>query len=59
MSLSVITGGGRGIGAATAARPKPRYYAPRSARLQAGFLNLLPERWLDRILLRVYKITPG
>ncbi|HXK23445.1 MAG TPA: SDR family NAD(P)-dependent oxidoreductase [Myxococcota bacterium] len=44
---------------ATAVRPKPRYYAPLSARLQTGFLNLLPERWLDRLLLRVYKITPG
>lgn len=42
--------------AATASRPRSRYYAPVSARLQTGFLGMLPERVLDRILLRVYKI---
>jgi NAD(P)-dependent dehydrogenase (short-subunit alcohol dehydrogenase family) len=44
------------VRAATDSRPRARYYAPFSARLQAGLLNLLPERWVDRILLRVYKI---
>jgi NAD(P)-dependent dehydrogenase (short-subunit alcohol dehydrogenase family) len=42
--------------AATSARPRLRYYAPISARLQAGFLGMLPERVLDRILLGLYKI---
>jgi NAD(P)-dependent dehydrogenase (short-subunit alcohol dehydrogenase family) len=41
---------------ATTRRPRPRYYAPLSARLQSSFLGLLPERWLDEVLLRVYKI---
>jgi NAD(P)-dependent dehydrogenase (short-subunit alcohol dehydrogenase family) len=41
---------------ATASRPRPRYYAPLSAHLQSRFLGLLPERWLDQILSRVYKI---
>ena len=45
--------------AATERRPKPRYYAPFSARLQAGILNLLPDRWLHRLLLRVYGIQAG
>ena len=45
--------------AATERRPKARYYAPFSARLQSGFLNLLPDRWLHRLLLRVYGIQAG
>lgn len=44
------------VQAATARRPKPRYYAPFSARLQNGFLGLLPESWVHRLLLRIYKI---
>ena len=42
--------------AATDRRPKERYYAPFSARLQSVFLGLLPSRLLDSILRRVYKI---
>jgi short-subunit dehydrogenase len=42
--------------AATAKRPRLRYYAPLSARLQSGFMGLLPEPWVDGILKRIYKI---
>jgi len=44
------------VEAATARRPKARYYAPFSARLQNGFLGLLPDSLVHRILLKVYKI---
>ena len=42
--------------AATAERPKERYYAPRSALLQSVLFGLLPARWMDAILARVYKL---
>ena len=42
--------------AATEPRPKERYYAPISALLQSVFLGLLPARWVDSILSRVYQI---
>ena len=42
--------------AATARRPKERYVTPFSARLQTGFLGLLPPRMLDAVLSRVYGI---
>ncbi len=42
--------------AATARRPRRRYYAPASAALQSGVFSLLPETLLDRILLKLYKI---
>jgi short-subunit dehydrogenase len=42
--------------AATARRPKERYYAPVSAMLQIAFLGMLPARMLDWILRRVYKL---
>jgi short-subunit dehydrogenase len=42
--------------AATARRPKRRYYTPFSARLQVGLLGLLPAPVRDAILLRVYKL---
>jgi short-subunit dehydrogenase len=45
------------VRAATARKPKNRYYAPFSARLQSELLGLLPERLLDQILLRVYKLA--
>jgi short-subunit dehydrogenase len=45
--------------AATARRPKERYYAPASTRLQTGFLGLLPSRVLDAVLRRVYGIKLG
>jgi NAD(P)-dependent dehydrogenase (short-subunit alcohol dehydrogenase family) len=46
--------------AATVRRPRLRYYTPVSTRLQTGFLGMLPESLLDRILLRLYKIeVPG
>jgi short-subunit dehydrogenase len=44
------------VRAATARRPKERYYTPFSARLQVGFLGLLPSRWLDLLLGKVYGI---
>jgi NAD(P)-dependent dehydrogenase (short-subunit alcohol dehydrogenase family) len=48
------------VRAATAKRPRARYYVPFSARLQSAFLGALPERVLDRILLRLYKVpAPG
>ena len=47
------------VRAATEPKPKGRYYAPLSARFQSGFLSLLPEAWVHRLLLRIYKIeTP-
>jgi short-subunit dehydrogenase len=45
--------------AATARRPRLRYYAPLSARLQDGLLGALPEAWVDALLRRVYKIPPS
>ena len=45
--------------AATARKPRARYYAPFSAMLQSVFLGLLPAPLLDAILRRVYKLkTP-
>jgi len=44
------------VAAATAARPRARYFVPFSARIQSGFLRSLPVRWRDRILARVYKL---
>jgi NAD(P)-dependent dehydrogenase (short-subunit alcohol dehydrogenase family) len=44
------------VEAATARRPKARYYAPFSARLQNAFLGMLPDSLVHRILLKVYKI---
>lgn len=44
------------VEAATARRPKPRYYIPRSALLQKVFLGMLPARGLDALLRRVYKL---
>ena len=44
------------VKAATDRRLRARYYAPRSARLQSGLLGALPASWLDRILLRLYKV---
>ena len=43
--------------AATVRRPKERYVTPFSARLQTGFLGLLPPRILDAVLSRVYGIN--
>jgi NAD(P)-dependent dehydrogenase (short-subunit alcohol dehydrogenase family) len=42
--------------AATARRPRETYFTPASARFQRGFLNALPERWLQALLRRLYKI---
>jgi NAD(P)-dependent dehydrogenase (short-subunit alcohol dehydrogenase family) len=42
--------------AATARSPKARYYVPASAGLQSRMLGLIPERLLDRILIKLYKI---
>jgi len=44
------------VKAATARRPKPRYYIPRSALLQKVFLGMLPARGLDALLRRVYRL---
>jgi short-subunit dehydrogenase len=42
--------------AATAHRPKERYYTPFSTKLQCVLFGLLPARLLDLILLRIYKL---
>ncbi len=42
--------------AATARRPKERYFTPLSARVQTGLLGMLPSRMLDSVLGRVYGI---
>jgi short-subunit dehydrogenase len=42
--------------AATARRPKEHYYTPFSARMQVGFLGMLPPRLLDFVLGKIYKI---
>ena len=40
--------------AATASRPKARYFAPRHGRIQRGLLGVLPDRLRERILMRMY-----
>ena len=55
-ALSPETLGDLIVRAATARRPSARYYAPKSAMFQSAFMKLLPARWLDAILLRVYKL---
>lgn len=45
--------------AATHENPKARYYTPLSAMLQSFFLSMLPAKWLDAILARVYKLPPA
>jgi len=47
------------VKAATARRPKPRYYIPRSALLQKVLLGMLPARSLEALLKRVYKLPSG
>ena len=47
------------VKAAIARRPRARYYAPATARLQSAILGSLPEFILDRILLKLYKVTDG
>jgi NAD(P)-dependent dehydrogenase (short-subunit alcohol dehydrogenase family) len=44
------------VRAATARRPRETYFTPSSARLQRGLLNALPERWLQALLRRLYRI---
>jgi len=44
------------VRAATARRPRERYFAPFGARVQTTFMNLLPERVADAILTRLYKL---
>lgn len=44
------------VRAATVRKPRAHYYAPFSARLQAGFLGLLPPGLKDALLKRIYKI---
>jgi short-subunit dehydrogenase len=46
------------VAAATATRPRARYFVPFSARLQSGFMRSLPVRWRERLLARVYKLPP-
>ena len=46
------------VAAATARRPRARYFVPFSARLQSGFMRALPVRWRDRLLARVYRLPP-
>jgi hypothetical protein len=45
------------VRAATARRPKPRYYAPFSALVQSVFLGMLPSRMLDALLSRIYQLN--
>lgn len=45
--------------AATARRPKPRYYAPASARWQSMIFGVLPEGIAHRMLRRVYNTGGG
>ena len=40
--------------ALTDARPRARYFAPRQARFQRGFLGILPDRLRESILMRMY-----
>lgn len=47
------------VRAATARRPRTRYFVPASARFQGALLRALPDRWLDRLLTRVYGIGRG
>jgi short-subunit dehydrogenase len=42
--------------AATARKPKRRYYTPFSTRLQCAFLTLLPDSIAEALLTRVYKL---
>ena len=42
--------------AATARRPRTRYYVPFSANLQSRFLGYLPDSVLDRLLMKLYKV---
>ncbi len=44
------------VRAATARRLRSRYYTPFGARLQASLLGAMPSAWLERILLRLYKV---
>ncbi|MCH2187840.1 SDR family oxidoreductase [Myxococcota bacterium] len=44
------------VRAATETKPKMSYYAPASARFQSGFMGMLPEAWVHKILLRLYKL---
>lgn len=44
------------VRAATARRPRETYFTPASARLQRGLLGALPERWLQALLRRLYRI---
>lgn len=45
--------------AATDPRPRERYFAPLSVRIQCLVFGLLPLRWVDAILMRVYKLKQG
>jgi NAD(P)-dependent dehydrogenase (short-subunit alcohol dehydrogenase family) len=47
------------VAAATARRPLETYFAPASARFQRALLNALPERWLQALLRRLYKVKAG
>jgi len=44
------------VKAATARRPRTRYYVPFSANLQSRFLGYLPDSVLDWLLLKLYKV---
>jgi len=46
------------VAAATARRPRETYFTPASARFQRAALNALPERLLQALLRRIYKVTP-
>ena len=44
--------------AATVDSPKTRYFVPKSARTAARMFGMMPERFADRMLLKMYKWGP-
>ena len=45
--------------AATAKKPKSRYFVPGSAKSAARMFSIMPDRVADRLLLKMYKWGPG
>ncbi len=46
------------VKAATVAKPKTRYFVPRSVRTTVRMFGMMPDRLADRILLKMYKWGP-
>ncbi len=47
------------VQAATAAKPKTRYFVPRGAKTAARMFRMMPDRLADRLLLKMYKWGSG